>query len=177
MTFAIRTSGDPLVLEKPVRRVVQEMDANAPVYEVLAADEYVSRSVGTERFNLMLIGAFASLALIMTAVGLYGVISYSVTQRTREIGIRVALGAGTRETVGIVMGRGLRLTVSGVVLGLAAAFALSRFLEHLLFGVTPTDPLTFASVALLLLFVAIVACYLPARRASRIDPMVALRSE
>lgn len=129
------------------------------------------------RFNLTLLASFAAVALVMTAVGLYGVISFSVSQSTREIGIRTALGAQKRDAVRLIMGRGMLLTLAGVVLGLFAAYGLTRVMSNLLFGVDPTDPATFAGVALLLVAVAALACYLPARRATKVDPMVALRYE
>jgi putative ABC transport system permease protein len=177
ITLVVRTSGDPHALVAPVRREVRAMDPNAPVFGVLTVEEYLSRSVASTRFNMTLLAAFAAVALIMTAVGLYGVISFSVSQSTREIGIRVALGARGRDALRLVMGRGMMLTLAGVVLGLAAAFGLTRVMARLLFGVSATDPATFAGVALLLVAVAALACYVPARRATRVDPILALRHE
>jgi ABC-type antimicrobial peptide transport system permease subunit len=137
----------------------------------------MERSVARPRFNMVLITAFGGLALVLAAVGLFGVISYAVAQRTHEIGIRRALGAADGRMVTMVLKQGMTLAVAGVVLGLAGAFALTRFLETLLFAITPTDAVTFASVAAVLLAVALVACYVPARRAARVDPMAALRCE
>jgi putative ABC transport system permease protein len=177
MTLVVRTARDPHALAAPVRRVVQAMDANAPVFAVMTAEEYMSRSLASARFNMTLLAAFAAVALVMTAVGLYGVISFSVSQATREIGIRIALGAKTRDAIRLVMGQGMILTLTGVAFGLVAAFGLTRVMAGLLFGVEATDPATFAGVALLLVAVAALACYLPARRATKVDPMVALRYE
>src|ERR1043165_313930 len=177
MTLVVRTSGDPHALVAPVRKEVQAMDANAPVFAVVTADEYMSRSVASTRFNMTLLAAFAAVALLLTAVGLYGVISFSVSQSTREIGIRIALGARTWDVLKLVIGQGMVLTIAGGVIGLAAASWLKRLMSSLLFGVRATDSVTFASVSLLLLAVAALACYVPARRASKVDPMVALRYE
>lgn len=176
MTLVVRTVVNPRSLIEPIRKTVQSMDANAPVYSVLTADDYLSRSVASTRFNMTLLATFAAIALIMTAVGLYGVISFSVAQSTRDIGIRVALGARARDTVGMIVGRGVGLAGIGVAVGLVAAMALSRVMNSLLFGVGSTDLATFTTVSVLLIGVAAVAAYVPARRAARVDPMVALRS-
>jgi predicted permease len=177
LTLVVRTTAEPGTLVAPVRGVVREMDANAPVFAVRTVEEYLSRSVASTRFNMTLLAAFAAVALVMTAVGLYGVISFSVSQSTRELGIRVALGARAGDALRLVMGRGMLLTLVGLVLGLAAAWGLTRVMAGLLFGVAATDTLTFAGVALLLAGVAAIACYVPARRATKVDPIVALRSE
>ncbi len=175
MTLVVRTAGDPHALVAPVRSVVQEMDANAPVFGVLTAEEYMARSVAPTRFDMTLLASFAAVALVMTAVGLYGVISFFVSQSTREIGIRVALGAQRRDALRFVMRQGMSLTLAGVVIGLAAAWGLTRVMTGLLFGVGATDAATFAGVSLMLLVIAALACYVPARRATKVDPMVALR--
>jgi putative ABC transport system permease protein len=177
MTLVVRTLGDPHALVAPVRGVVQAMDANAPVFSVVTAEEYVSGSVAPTRFDLTLLGAFAAVALVLTAVGLYGVISFAVSQSTHEIGIRVALGAPGGDVLRLVMKQGMTLVLAGIVLGLAAAYGGTRVMASLLFGVEATDPATFAGVALLLVAVAALACYVPARRATKVDPTVALRYE
>lgn len=177
LTLVVRAVGDPHALVAPVRRVVQSLDANAPVFGVLTAEEYLSRSVGSTRFNMTLLAAFAGIALVMTAVGLYGVISFTVSQSTREIGIRVALGAQGWDALRLVMGQGMVLALAGVGLGLAGAYALTRVMAGLLYGVTATDPATFGGMAFLILAVAGLACYVPARRATKVQPIVALRNE
>jgi putative ABC transport system permease protein len=177
MTVVVRTSVDPHSLVGAVRKEVQSMDGNAPIYSVVTAEEYMGRSVASTRFNMTLLAAFAAVALLLTAVGLYGVISFSVSQSTHEIGIRMALGAQTSDVLRLVMGQGMVLTIVGVVAGLAAAYWLTRLMSSLLFGVGATDFVTFAGVSLLLVVVAGLACYIPARRASKVDPMIALRYE
>ena len=177
MTVVVRTSGDPHTLVSAVRKEVQAMDGNAPVFSVVTAEEYMARSVASTRFNMTLLAAFAGVALVMTAVGLYGVISFSVSQSTREIGIRVALGAQRWDVLRLVMGHGMILTLAGVLFGLAAAFGVTRVMAGLLFGVAATDTETFVGVALLLVAVAALACYIPARRATKVDPLIALRYE
>ncbi|HET7101611.1 MAG TPA: FtsX-like permease family protein, partial [Terriglobia bacterium] len=173
----IRTGGDPLSLAPAVRSVVASANKEVTVYNVATLQQLLSRSVAVPRFLTLFLGMFASLAVLLAAVGLYGLVSYSVSLRTRELGIRMALGAEKRDLVRMVMGQGLRLTLVGVAIGIAGALALTRFLASLLYGVKPTDPLTFIAVSLILIAVALVACYIPARRAAKVDPMVALRYE
>jgi len=177
MYLALRSSSEPLTLVAAVRRVVQEMDPGLPLANVRTGEELVAAAAGRTRFQTALVALFALLALLLAAVGIYGVISYAAAQRTHEIGVRVALGATRRDVIGLVVGQGMRLALLGVGLGVLAALALTRLMRGLLFGVSATDPATFASIALLLAAVAFVACYLPARRATRVDPMSALRSE
>jgi putative ABC transport system permease protein len=150
---------------------------NEPVNQVVTMDERLSNSVAQRRFQALLLGVFAAVALVIATVGIYGVISYAVSQRTQEIGIRMALGAQTSDVLRMVVGQGMRLALIGVALGLAAALALTRVMKNLLFNVSATDPATFAIIVLLLVGVAFIASYIPARRATKVDPLIALRSE
>lgn len=177
MTVVVRAAGDLRALQTSVRSVVQSLDKHAPVYGVRTVDELLDRSVATPRFNTLLLGLFAAVALILTTVGLYGVISCSVSENTQQIGIRVALGAQRSDVLKLIVGQGVTLTIAGVVIGLFAAYGLTRLMSSLLFGIGSTDPWTFTGVAVLLLCVAAIACYLPARRAMNVDPMVALRQD
>ena len=177
MNLMIRTSADPLNLTAAVRREVQALDPNQPVYNVNTMERTIEQSLDTQRLSMTLLAILASLALILAAVGIYGVMSYTVSQRTHEIGIRVAIGAQPRDVFRLVLGQGMTLTLIGVVVGLMGAFGLTRLMTRMLFGVEPTDPTTFAAIAILLIGVALVACYLPGRRATRVDPLVALRYE
>jgi putative ABC transport system permease protein len=177
MFVAVRGQSDPTALAGAVRGQVSELDKDLAVSQVLSMKEVVSRSVAEPRFTLLLLTVFAGLALVLAAVGIYGVMSYSVTQRRHEIGIRMALGASSGEVLRLVVGHGLVLTAAGVGIGLGAAVALTRVMESLLYGVSATDPLTFAAIALLLTAVAVAASFIPARRATRVDPMIALRYE
>ncbi|MEY2580076.1 MAG: hypothetical protein QOI49_2900, partial [Verrucomicrobiota bacterium] len=174
MGLVIRTAGDPAAFATTLRREVQALDKDQPIYNVRTMDDVVANSLGTRRVSMQLFAVFAGAALLLAAIGIYGVMAYSVTQRTQEIGIRMALGAQKSDVLALVIRQGMTLTVIGVVVGLAGAFALTRLLANLLFGVAATDPLTFVAIPLLLLFVALVACYLPARRAARLDPTIAL---
>jgi putative ABC transport system permease protein len=173
----IRTSIDPVNVVAAVKEQVWSVDKEQPISDIKTMDQVLSTSLAQRRFNMALLGGFAAVALVLAAVGIYGVMSYSVTQRTREIGIRMALGAGRRDILELVMGRGLLLTLLGVTVGLAGAFFLTRVMESLLYGVSVHDPITFAVISLLLMGVALGACFVPARRATRVDPMVALRYE
>jgi putative ABC transport system permease protein len=173
----IRTASDPASLMRPIEQRLQALDPDMDISGFRTMEQLVGRQLVRPRFNMLLMGVFGSVALIMAAIGIYGVISYSVAQRKREIGIRVALGAGERSIVGSVVGRGMVLVLTGVGIGVLGAFGVTRVLTSLLVGVRPTDPLTFAAIALLLMMVALLACYVPARRATRVDAIVALRSE
>jgi predicted permease len=176
-SLVVRASGSPANLSDSLRSIVREVNADAPVLRVKTMDDVFDQSTAQQRFTMTLMAVFAVVALVMAVIGLYGVMSYSVTQRTHEIGIRMALGAERRDVMRLVVGQGLMLALIGVGTGLVAAFAFTRLLESLLFGVSASDPLTFAAVALILLGVALGACFVPARRATKVDPMVALRYE
>lgn len=160
-----------------VRSSIQEVDRELPVFRVTTMDKMVIDSMVQRRFSMILLAVFALVALILASVGLYGVMSYSVTHRTNEIGIRMALGAPVTDVLAMVVGQGMKLSIAGVGIGLAGAFALSRVMRSLLFSVSATDPLIYALVALVLAGVSLLACYVPARRATKIDPMEALRYE
>lgn len=177
MTLVVRTDTDPLGLAGAIRAQVQAVDKDQPVYEIASMKDILSQSVAKPRFATLLLGLFALVALLLGAVGIYGVLAFIVAGRTREIGIRMALGAGSREVLGLVLGQGLKLVIVGVGLGLIASFALTRVLSGMLFGIRATDPLVFAGVSLLLALVAMLACYVPARRATKIYPVEALRYE
>jgi putative ABC transport system permease protein len=177
MTLVVRTEDEPLALGDVVRREVLAIDKDQPIADVRTMESWVSDSVSRARFSTMLLGIFASVALLLAAVGIFGVMSYSVSERTHEIGVRMALGARTSDVLGLVVRQGMMLAILGIGIGLGAAFALTRVLSSLLYGVSATDPLTFSAISLLLALVAFLACYLPARRAAKVDPMVALRYE
>jgi len=173
----VRAAGDPPALEPALRGALRSIDPEQPVFAVQSMEDAVSRSLGNRRFNLYLLGGFAALAVLLAVVGIYGVMSYSVSQRTREIGIRMALGAAHGRVVGLVVSQGLKLAALGVAIGISGALALSGVVRTLLYGVTATDPLTYGAIASALILVALGACWLPARRAARVDPVIALRAE
>ncbi|HEY2377655.1 MAG TPA: ABC transporter permease [Gemmatimonadaceae bacterium] len=175
MTLVVRTAGDPSALATSLRETVHSIDRDQPVGRLETMDELVSTSLGASRLSTMLFGLFGLVGLVLASVGIYGVMSYGVIQRTREFGVRMALGARATDVLVMVVRQGTRLTLIGIVVGLAGAFALTRLMRTLLFGVTPSDPLTFLGIAVLLGAVALLASYLPARRATRVDPVIALR--
>jgi putative ABC transport system permease protein len=177
MTLVVRTDGDPTAIAPAIQREIRALDPNQPVSDVRTMNQVMSEWVARSRFNTLLLGLFAGLATLLSAVGIFGVMNYSVALRTRELGLRLAVGAQPRQVLLLVLRQGLLLTVVGVLLGLVAAFALTRLLSGLLFGVTAVDVTTFSSISVLLVVVSLLACYLPARRAMRIDPLSALRYE
>ena len=177
MTLAIRTVGDTTSLTPAVRREISSMDPDQPISDVRTMEQVMADTVGRQRFNTLLLGIFAGLATLLAAVGIFGVMNYSVTLRTREIGLRMALGAQPGRVLMLVLRQGLLLTLIGIAVGLAGALALTRVMSGLLFGVGATDPTTFAAIVILLGVVSLIACYIPARRATRVDPLTALKYE
>jgi len=174
MGLVIRTAGDPAAFASTLRHEVQALDKDQPIYNVRTMDDVVANSLGTRRVSMQLFTVFAIAALLLAAIGIYGVMAYSVTQRTQEIGIRMALGAQKSDVLRLVVRQGMTLAAIGVVVGLVGALGLTRVISNLLFGVGASDPTTFIVISLLLIAVAFVACYLPARRAAKLDPVIAL---
>jgi putative ABC transport system permease protein len=177
MSIVIRSTVEPNSLAASVRSAVNEVDKTVPVADIETMDRIVTESVMQPRFNMVLLGLFSAIALLLSAAGIYGVTSYTVTQRTHELGIRLALGAQLGDVLRLILKQGLVVILIGVAIGLVAAFLLTRLLKSLVFGVSTSDPMTFVSITLLLSLVALVACYVPARRATKVDPLVALRYE
>ena len=177
VAVVLRTQGDPTAVMSSVRRAVEEVDPREVIYGVQTMDTVISNSIAARRFSMILLGVFAGLALVLACVGIYGVISYMVGQRTHEIGVRMALGAQRDDVLRLVIGHGAKMALIGVAIGIGASLGLTRLMANQLFGVSAHDPLTFAGVGVLLLLVAVAACYIPARRATRVDPMIALRHD
>jgi predicted permease len=177
VAVVLRTEGDPTAIMSQVRETVKEIDPRRVVYNVQTMDDVVATSYAARRLTMILLAGFAALALTLACVGIYGVISYLVGQRTQEIGMRMALGAQRGDILALVLGEGTKMTLIGAAIGIAASLALTRLMTKQLFGVSAHDPLTYASVAFVLILVAIAACYVPARRALRVDPMTSLRCE
>ena len=177
ITVVMRSRGDPSTALAAARGAVQSLDRDLPVYDAFTLESMVDRALGQPRFYVLLLSIFAALAVVLAVVGIYGVIAYTVQQRTREIGIRIALGASRERVVGMVVRRGLALAILGIALGTVGSYALTRVLRTLLFGVSARDPMTFVAVAALLGGVALVASWVPARRAARVDPLTAMRAD
>jgi putative ABC transport system permease protein len=177
MTILVRTTTDPLSLVGAVRQAVWSIDPNQPISNVSSLEKVVDDSIAQRRLNMLLMGLFGGLAMLLSAVGIYGLLSHAVTQRTQEMGIRMALGAQAGDVLKLVLKQGMMLALAGEAIGLVAAFALTRLIRGLLFGVTPNDALTFIAVVGVLTIVALLACYIPARRATKVDPLIALRYE
>ena len=177
MTLVVRTATTPASMVSAVTNAIHEVDGTVPVRDVLTMDDVLTKSLSQSRFNTLLLGVFAGLALLLAAIGIYSVLSYSVRQRVPEIGIRLALGARMTDVLRMVVIEGMKPTLLGVAIGVAAAFAMGRLVASLIFQVKPTDPTTFLAVAALLAFIALIACVIPAYRASKVDPVIALRNE
>ncbi len=177
ITLALGIGANTAIFSVVVRQAIWKVDADQPMWKIRTVEFLVNRSTADRKFLMALMGIFATLALVLTMIGLYGVVSYLVNQRTQEIGIRMALGAQMRDIMRMVLKQGMVLVLTGVALGLAAAWLLTRLMSRLLYQVSATDPLTFAVIALLLTTVALLACYIPARRATKVDPLEALRYE
>jgi putative ABC transport system permease protein len=175
VTFVIRTASDPLAMAAAVRKAVRQIDHDQPVIQMRTMENVISESIWRQHVSASMLGIFAAIALVLSAVGLYGMLSYSVTQRIHEIGIRAALGATPRDILRMVVGEGLLLTLIGLGVGVLAALALTRLMAGILYGIRPKDPLTFFGLSLLLACVSMLATYMPARRATKVDPMAALR--
>jgi putative ABC transport system permease protein len=175
--WVVRTDNDPKAIAASVRAAVWDIDKDLPITRIRTMEEVRSMAVMSPRLNLLLFGLFAALALLLASIGIYGVTAYGVARRTREIGIRIALGANRSDVVRSVVSQSIRLVTIGLLLGLTGAFALTRLMTSMIYGVSSSDPATFSAVAFLLMCVALVACYVPARRAMRVDPIVALRYE
>jgi putative ABC transport system permease protein len=177
LTIAVRTAGDPMAFVPVARADLAALDRDLPLAAVRTMDEVIGRSIAERRFTMLLLATFASVAVLLAAIGVYGVLAYLVSQRTQEIGVRLAIGARPEDVVRLFVREGAALTLVGVACGLAGALAVTRTLSTLLFGVTTTDPVTFTAVAGTLAIVALLASYFPARRAARVDPMSALRAD
>jgi ABC-type antimicrobial peptide transport system permease subunit len=175
--LVVRTATDPMSLAGAVQRIVAELDKDEVVFDVMTMEQQMAEFVAPQRFWMRLFGIFGGLAVFLAVVGIYGVMSYSVTRRTHEIGVRMAMGAERRDVLKLILGHGLKLALIGVAIGIAGSFALTRLIAGFLYDVKPTDPLTFTAVGLVLTAVALAASYLPARRATKIEPMSALRHE
>ena len=175
MTLVVHTTSDPASMVAAIRNQVLSIDKDQPISDVMTMEQRLAKAVASTRVVMSLLGIFSILALGLAAIGIYGVMSYLVTQRTQEIGVRMALGAQKRQVLKLVVGKGMALAVTGIALGLVASLALTRLMRSLLFEVTPTDWVTLAVASIVLLTVALLACYIPALRATKVDPLIALR--
>ena len=173
----VQTTANPMSLVSAIMRVVQSVDKDAPIAHIETVDQILSNSSAEPRFQTALVGSFGVLGFILAIIGIYGVISYSVVQQTHEIGVRMALGAQPRDILHMILRKGMLLAIAGIAIGIGGALALTRVLRSMLFEIEPTDPATFVGVAIFLTIAALAACYIPARRATKVDPMVALRHE
>jgi ABC-type antimicrobial peptide transport system permease subunit len=177
MIFLVRTERNPLSLSEPARRIIRGLDPAQPIAEIRTMEDILGENFSRQRFSAWLLSGFSTLALVLAGIGIYGVLAYSVTARTRELGLRAALGADAGSIISLVLKTGARPVIGGLVVGIAGALALAGLLKSLLFGIGPRDPLTFIVVPCLLAAVALIAAYLPARRAAHLEPMDALRTE
>ena len=177
LTVAFRGRTDPAAMLSAIKSELRILDPDLPMYYVRTMEQRVNESLARQRFSMMLLGVFASVALVLATIGIYGVMAYLVNQGTRELGIRIALGASPGNILRLVVRQGMVLAFSGVAIGLVAAFLLVRLMRSMLFGVEVTDPITFTGISLLLAIIALLACYIPAQRAARIDPMISLRCD
>jgi putative ABC transport system permease protein len=177
IAFAVRTSGDPLSQVAAVKDAIYAVDKDQPVFKVITMEKLAAESITLRRVSMLLVGGLSTLALILAAIGAYGVMSYTISQQQREIGLRLALGAQASDVLKLIIGQGMKPALVGMIIGLIASFALTRLIKNLLFGISATDPITFAAVTLLLTVVALLACFVPARRATKVDPMLALRQD
>jgi putative ABC transport system permease protein len=177
MWILLRTPGDPMALANDVRQALREIDSTLPAAAMAPLATVIDDSIAQRRFSMLLLAVFAAVALFLAAVGLYGVVAYAVSQRTQEIGLRMAIGAQRSDVLRMVLGDGMKLAAVGVVFGLGTALALARYTESMLFGVTPLDAVSYAATAAVMLAVSALACYVPARRASAVDPLQALRTQ
>jgi putative ABC transport system permease protein len=177
IAFAVRVSGDPLSQVAAVKNAIYAVDRDQPVFKVITMEKLAAESTTLRRVSMLLVGGLSALALILAAIGVYGVMSYAISRQRREIGLRMALGAQANDVLKLVIGQGMKPALAGMIIGLLASFALTRLIKGLLFGVSATDPATFVVVSILLICVALAACWIPARRATKVDPMAALKFE
>jgi putative ABC transport system permease protein len=177
MDIIVKTNSNPMALVPAIKREVQQIDPDQPLGPVATLESLLDESLAPRRVNAVLLGTFSAVGLLLGVIGLYGVMSYTVSQRTQEIGVRIALGAQEGDVLKLILGEGMLLALAGTALGIVGAFGLTRLMSSMLFGISAADPLTYSSISLLIIVVALLACYLPARRAAKLSPMLALRYE